>query len=200
MIEIFSTPGIGKINEDYVSHDMIAPNVYAIAVSDGMGGLDSGADAARLTSENAVSFLKKHYKSGAEAQILSDSLGYANSAIGAECVSRKIKMGSAIAVAIIAGYDIHYTWLGDVHIYRQRGESVMLMTHDHLPHPENHSYLTRCLNGRPLRYSPEIKSEPLQSGDVIMFATDGYYLEHPNLSPNEDAEYRDDATLVSITI
>lgn len=199
MIEIFTVPGTGKDNEDYVCHEQLAPEVYAIAVADGMGGLDFAADAARIASESAISYLKHHYKSGTESQILSDSLRCANDAIAAECMCRKAKMGAAIAVAIISGCNIYYSWLGDVRIYRQHGGCVELITEDHVFDKGNHTFLTRCLNGKPLRYSPEENTRTLQAGDVVLIATDGYYLENPPLIQNAETEFRDDATLVSFT-
>lgn len=200
MIEIFSIPGIGKVNEDYMCHEQLAPTVYAIVVADGMGGLDFAADAARIASEGVISYLKHHYKSGTEFQVISDSLIYANDAITAECMRRKAKMGAAIAVAIMSGCSIYYSWLGDVRIYRRHGECVELITEDHVFDKDHHTYLIRCLNGKPLRYSPEVNAGILQPGDVVVIATDGYYLENPALIRNAEMEYSDDATLVSFTV
>ena len=36
-VEVFSKPGVGKYNEDYVLHTEIEPDISLIVICDGMG-------------------------------------------------------------------------------------------------------------------------------------------------------------------
>lgn len=72
---------------------------------------------------------------------------------------------------------------------------------DHVTEIAGQSYLTRCVNGRPIRHPVVVGLLPLHPGDGLMMATDGYYacnnLEYEGNQHNVNG---DDATLVKIIV
>ena len=76
-----------------------------------------------------------------------------------------------------------------------------LLTKDHLAIEGNHSFLSRCINGKEFRYSPEVVELAISSGDEVYIATDGYYLHNKVGSPSESTiTADDDATIVRIKL
>ncbi len=102
---------------------------------------------------------------------------------------------------LFVGNRYYYSWLGDVRVYLKQGDQTDLLTKDQLAIEENHSFLTRCINGREFRYSPVVADMTLHSGDEVFIATDGYYLHHNVGTPIEsEIVTEDDATIVCIRL
>ena len=195
-LEIFSQPGADKENEDYVWHAEIVPGVSLIIVCDGMGGLSQGAEAAKLVAHSIAEYIQSHYSDESPEQSLINGLKYANDIIATEIKRHSSKMGT-----LFADNRCYYTWLGDVRIYHARGEKVELLTKDHLAIEGNHSFLSRCINGKEFRTSPEAAELNTSSGDIIYIATDGYYLHNDvGLPLNSATVVEDDATIVRIRL
>ena len=198
-LEIFSQPGADKENEDYIWHAEIVPGVSLIIVCDGMGGLSHGAEAAKLVVHSIAEYIQSHYKTDSPDQSLMNGLKYANDIIATETKRHSSKMGTSVGLTLFADNRCYYTWLGDVRIYHARGENVELLTRDHLAIESNHSFLSRCINGKEFRTSPEAAELNTSSGDTIYIATDGYYLHNEvGLPLNSATAVDDDATIVRI--
>ena len=198
-IEVFSKAGIGKYNEDYVLHSEIVPDTSLIIVCDGMGGLSYGADASRFIAQCIMDYMHKYYDTQTPAQSLVDAIIYANNELAKKCASLKSKMGASIALALLVGKSCFYTWLGDVRIYLTHAGTTDLLTTDHLAIEGNHSFLSRCINGREFRFSPEIQELSITSEDEILIATDGFYLNNEVAMPlKSKVSIDDDATIVYI--
>ena len=155
-VEVFSTAGIGKHNEDYVLHTEIAPDISLIVVCDGMGGLSYGADASKTIAHSIDNYLRQDLCIHKPEQSIINALHYANDELAKECVRLKSKMGASVALALFVGNACYYTWLGDVRIYLATEGKRELLTKDHLAIEGNHSFLSRCINGKEFRHSPEV--------------------------------------------
>lgn len=200
-LEIFSQPGIDRINEDYVWHSEIVPGVSLIIVCDGMGGLSHGAEASELAAHSIAGYILSHNCDESPEQSLMNGLKYANDIIATEIKRHSSKMGTSVGLTLFADNRCYYTWLGDVRIYHARGENVELLTRDHLAIEGNHSFLSCCINGKEFRTSPEAAELNTSSGDIIYIATDGYYLHNDvGLPLNLATVVEDDATIVRIRL
>lgn len=200
-VEVFSEAGIGKRNEDYVLHTVIAPDISLIVVCDGMGGLSYGTDASKIIAHSIENCLRKDLCLHNPQQSIIKALQCANDELAKECVRLKSKMGASVALALFMGNDCHYTWLGDVRIYHADGGKTELLTKDHLAIEDNHSFLSRCINGKEFRHFPEVGKVAITTGDEIFIATDGYYLHNKVGSPIESViSADDDVTVVCIKL
>ena len=200
-VEVFSKAGIGKHNEDYVLHTEIAPDISLIVVCDGMGGLSYGADASKTIAHSLDNYLRQDLCIYKPEQSIINALHYANDELAKECVRLKSKMGASVALALFVGNACYYTWLGDVRIYLATEGKRELLTKDHLAIEGNHSFLSRCINGKEFRHSPEVGELAISSGDEVYIATDGYYLHNKVGSPSESAiTADDDATIVCLKL
>ena len=200
-LKIFSQPGIDKMNEDYVWHAEIMPGVSLIIVCDGMGGLSHGAEAANLVAHSIADYIQSHYSVESSEQSLMNGLKYANDIIATEIKRHSSKMGSSVGLTLFVDNRCYYTWLGDVRIYHAQGENVELLTRDHLAIEGNHSFLSRCINGKEFRYSPEVVELAVSANNEIFIVTDGYYIYNEIGSPIESViTVEDDATIVCIRV
>lgn len=200
-VEVFTKAGIGNDNEDYALHTEIAPDVALTVVCDGMGGLSNGADASRIVAHSIENYLRKNFCSQKPEHTIVNAIQYANDELAKECLRLQSKMGASVGLTLFVGNRCYYSWLGDVRIYLKHGDQTELLTKEHLALDGNHSFLTRCVNGREFRYSPVIADITLHSGDEFFIATDGYYLHHSVGTPIEtEIATEDDATIVCIRI
>lgn len=200
-IEVFSKAGVGKRNEDYVLHTEIAPDISLIVVCDGMGGLSYGADASKTIAHSIENYLKQNLCSNTPEQSIIKALHYANDELTKVCVRLKSKMGASVALTLFVGHACYYSWLGDVRIYTAKGGKTELLTNDHLAIEGNHSFLSRCINGKVFRHSPEVGEFAINAGTEIFIATDGYYLHNDVGSSLESViTAEDDATIARIRL
>lgn len=198
-VDVFSKAGIGKSNEDYVLHSEIAPDISLIVVCDGMGGLSYGAEASSLVAHSIAEYLESNYSNQLPEQSIGNAIKYANDKIGQECIRLHDRMGASIALTLFVGDCCYYTWLGDVRIYHRKDDVLELLTKDHLAIEGNHSFITRCINGKDFRTPPKIEQRSIRSGEEIYIVTDGYYLYNEIGSATHlEIKIVDDATCVTI--
>ena len=200
-VEVFSKAGIGKHNDDYVLHTEIAPDISLIVVCDGMGGLSYGANASKIVAHSIENHLRQDLCSLNPEQSIINALLYANEELAKECVRLKSKMGASVALTLFVGNACYYAWLGDVRIYVVNGGKTELLTKDHLAIEGNHSFLSRCINGKEFRHTPEVGELEISSGDEVYIATDGYYL-HNKIGASSETVITtdDDATIACIML
>lgn len=200
-VKVFSKAGIGKSNEDYVLQAELAPDKSLIVVCDGMGGLSYGATASKIIAHSIEKYLMQNLCANTPEQLILNALNYANDELAKECLLLKSKMGASIALTLFAGNTCYYTWMGDVRIYLAKEGKTILLTKDHLAMDGNHSFLSRCVNGKPFRHFPEVGELAISSGEEVYIATDGYYLHHEICSPLDSIIIsEDDATIVCIRL
>lgn len=198
-VNVFSKAGIGKDNEDYALHTEIDPDAALVVVCDGMGGLSNGADASRIVAHSIENYLRKNFCSQKLEHTIVNAILYANDVLAKECLRLQSKMGVSVGLTLFVGNRCYYSWLGDVRVYLKHGNRAELLTEDHLAFDGNHSFLTRCINGREFRYPPVVVDMAIHSGDEVFIATDGYYLHNDVGTPIEsEIATDDDATIVCI--
>ena len=200
-VEVFSKAGIGKHNEDYVLHTEVSPDISLVIVCDGMGGLSYSADASKIIAHSIENNLKQDLCFHNPEQSIINALLYANDELAKECIRLKSKMGASVALTLLVNNKCYYTWLGDVRIYVAQGDKTEVLTKDHLAIESNHSFLSRCINGKEFRHSPEVGELAITTDDKIYIATDGYYLHNEVGSIIESlVTADDDATIVRIKL
>ncbi|MHB0935437.1 MAG: Stp1/IreP family PP2C-type Ser/Thr phosphatase [Armatimonadota bacterium] len=162
------------------------------AVADGMGGHDYGEVASHLALEAII----QHAESIAQAEAtalpaqLHQAIQDANAAILSQTVDQEARnrMGTTIVVAAIHGDRLYFAHIGDSRLYLLRGELFTQLTRDHslvqtmvdrgeitpeeaAIHPLRHQ-ITRVVGGDDY-ISPEIASQALEPGDLVLLCTDG---------------------------
>jgi len=162
------------------------------AVADGMGGHEYGEVASHLTLEVIVQHAEAI--AGAESTELPARLHRAIKDANAVILSKAVdqearnRMGTTIVVATIHGDRLYFAHLGDSRLYLLRGELFTQLTRDHslvqamvdrgeitaeeaAIHPLRHQ-ITRVVGGDDY-ISPEIASQALEPGDLVLLCTDG---------------------------
>ncbi len=198
-VEVFSKAGVGKNNEDYVLHTEIAADISLIVVCDGMGGLSYGEAASKIIAHSIENYMRQDLCCHSPEQSIINAIHYANDELAKGCVRLKSKMGASVALTLFVSNVCYYTWLGDVRIYSDKEGKTELLTKDHLAIENNHSFLSRCINGKVFRHTPEVGELTISVGDEVYIATDGYYLHNEVGSIMESiVTTDDDATIVRI--
>ncbi|HEY3377370.1 MAG TPA: Stp1/IreP family PP2C-type Ser/Thr phosphatase [Armatimonadota bacterium] len=162
------------------------------AVADGMGGHEHGEVASRLALQVVDEYAPKLSQSPPTelANDLHDAVQTANTAIvsRAEAQDAHNRMGTTLVLATICGDRLYFAHIGDSRLYLLRGSSFTQLTRDHslvqsmvdrgeitqdeaAIHPLRHQ-ITRVVGGDS-RVSPEIASQALEPGDLILLCTDG---------------------------
>lgn len=205
-IDSFSIEGIHYPNEDSLSVHQLVPNKIIAVLADGMGGLTFGREAADLIVNAITSFVCEHIESLSAQDLLGKALEYADAIISQRSLETHSKMGAAVAVVLIDGSDIHYTWLGNVRIYLSDHNEVAQLTTDHtLDAGYGKHLLTRCIKGAGIRPDVPYRCRRTHTGNILILCTDGFYkqtdvnqLSNNTLSVNE--KYEDDASLIKIVL
>jgi len=162
------------------------------AVADGMGGHEHGEVASRLAME-AIAKLSQSLANTEPSELatqLHDAVQAANAAIFSQAQSQdaRNRMGTTLVLATIHGDRLYFAHIGDSRLYLLRGEVFTQLTRDHSRvqsmvdsgeispeeaaiHPLRHQ-ITRVVGGDD-RVSPDIASQALEPGDVILLCTDG---------------------------
>jgi PPM family protein phosphatase len=176
------------------------PQLGLFAVADGMGGYEGGEVASRLTVESLVRFFRREAADGEctwpfgldRALSLGENrlqvaVRLAHAEVAAQKTGPLAQMGSTVAALAIAGGDAVIGHVGDSRVYRLRGGVLEQLTRDHslwaelqaagatVPSKEECGYgnvITRAL-GMESGARPDLRREPLRSGDVYLLCTDG---------------------------
>ena len=189
-IEIESNTGTHQQNEDYTANLQLSDTCYAVAVADGMGGLENGEIASKTAVDTFNKYVQAHYKDTEKQDCIHQALYEADKAIANLIKEFKGRLGCSIAVAVTSTTDMWYSWQGDVRIYLIRNKKPTQLTQDHNLDTGYELRLTRCLKGNGLREDIPFKHHKLSEGDKILICTDGYY-------KHDDS---DDSTTMTITI
>ncbi|MDO8586308.1 MAG: Stp1/IreP family PP2C-type Ser/Thr phosphatase [Armatimonadota bacterium] len=158
-------------------------------VADGMGGHAAG----QIASEMALrSIVESYYADllGDPDEALTRSVQQANSLIydTARAIVERSGMGTTLTGAVVRGDELHVIQVGDSRAYLVRDGAIRQITHDHswvseqvrlgaLTEEEAQSspfrnVITRSLGAAP-GVEPDIYTERLQKGDIIVLCSDG---------------------------
>ena len=186
---------IRPLNEDYHrvwQFPLADGELTLLAVADGMGGAAAG----EVASEMAVQIVLREIKEvadvgdGSATKILGEALKLANRAIHDRTITEVDKqgMGTTASVLLLAENRYLIGQVGDSRVYLLRDGTLRQITKDHsfvqeqvdagLLTPEQarvHPYsnvITRCV-GAGMEVTPDIYFGNLQSGDLILLASDG---------------------------
>lgn len=177
---------IGRVrrrNEDRMIDDQ---ELGLFGVADGVGGLPGGAEAAELALEN----LRAQLAATPDEPDMVKFVREASDAV--HKLGRKLSPATGIATTLCIGQLIGQTLLishvGDSRCYVLRGDTIEQLTTDHSVeneirerrargedvhfHEINRNALTRCI-GQPNKLEVDLHEYPLQTGDRILFCTDG---------------------------
>ncbi len=177
---------IGRVrrrNEDRMIDDQ---ELGLFGVADGVGGLPGGAEAAELALENIRAQLTAKPTNPNMVKFVREA-SHAVHALG-----RKLSPSSGIATTLCVGHlvgqSLHISHVGDSRCYVLCGDTIEQLTTDHSVeneirerrargedvhfHEINRNALTRCI-GQPNKLDVDLHYYPLQTGDRILFCTDG---------------------------
>lgn len=185
-----SHPGYVRTGNEDAFFASRADAIFAVA--DGMGGHAHG----ELASKLALQVIESHAGTIAQATptelpvLLHEAIQDANIAIlsQAEAQDARSRMGTTIVLATIYGDRLYFAHIGDSRLYLLRGDVFSQLTRDHslvqlmvdrgeispeeaAIHPLRHQ-ITRVVGGEDFA-SPEIASQALEPGDVVLLCTDG---------------------------
>jgi protein phosphatase len=164
-----------------------------LAVADGMGGHEGGAEASRIALETVQEIFAKTDSSDIRSLLLKafqtahqSILQYAGSHPGLQ------GMGTTCTAVVVRGQDLYYAHVGDSRLYLAREENIYRLTRDQSyvgklveqgiisteeagTHPQRH-ILTSAMGAGP-EVVPECPEEPfaLESKDVLVLCTDGLW-------------------------
>ncbi|MHB9133095.1 MAG: Stp1/IreP family PP2C-type Ser/Thr phosphatase [Armatimonadota bacterium] len=163
------------------------------AVADGMGGHEHGEVASRLALEaveKQVSRINSACPINELPMLLHETVQAANNAIISQAAAQEARnrMGTTMVLATICGDRLYFAHIGDSRLYLLRGNLFSQLTRDHslvqtmvdrgeitaeeaAIHPLRHQ-ITRVVGGDD-HISPEIASQALEPGDIILLCTDG---------------------------
>lgn len=199
-----SCPGKDKSNEDYILCHKLSHNCIVSILTDGMGGLSFGAEAAKIVSESIMTTVLDKIQHHSPTDVLRMAFNAADSAIYKQCRDLKCKMGAAATAALIIEDSLYYAWQGNVRLYKVHENEAILLTRDHVVADAEGTFLTRCVNGKGFRENIPVMYEELKNTDKIFICSDGYYrhahlTELPgNVTVNFDEGASDDYSLIEI--
>lgn len=171
---------------------------FVFAVSDGMGGANSGEYASRIAVEKITKLLPRAFRLGAEGLAVGhlDILDQLFRDIHAEMMSMGRfyseceGMGATLSLGWFSPGWMHFAHIGDSRIYQLPNDGGMTqITHDdtHVgwlqrqgklnerevrTHPRK-NVLSKALGGGHQFMDPQVGSVRVERGDVFLFSTDG---------------------------
>ncbi len=181
-------------NQDRVAA-AVAEHAALLLVADGMGGHANGARAAEVTREIVLDAFSH------APQPLFDPLGFLHLSLG-RAHEEVVKLGASLpleqrpratcALCLVQQGASWWAHVGDSRIYHMRGGALVSRSRDHSHvevllreglitaeqaqgHPMR-NYVECCLGGDPILPDMAItRRRPLQSGDVLLVCTDGFW-------------------------
>ncbi|MDT8345341.1 MAG: protein phosphatase 2C domain-containing protein [Thermohalobaculum sp.] len=119
---------VRRVNEDAL---IALPEIGLWAVSDGMGGHAAG-DFASQTVTEALATLPMDLPPGELMRAVRDAIQAAHEIIAAEAERQGgVTIGATVVVLLLAGEHFVCLWAGDSRLYRYRGGTVTMLSHDH---------------------------------------------------------------------
>lgn len=129
----FSELGLKDNNEDYLCPTDINTNTKLFMVCDGMGGLDKGEDASKITAETIAQYFSDNPFESLTDEYLQKAVGAAFCALKAymEMNSLISSMGTTLALLYINENGATVLHIGDSRVYHIRNGQILYKTKDH---------------------------------------------------------------------
>jgi len=118
-------------NEDKFAHiESINGNVFVLC--DGMGGVQGGEIAAKITVESIDSFVSENWEEDPVRLIL-DAISFANKKVFDFFNNENsiLKAGTTLVLVLVRTNKVYYAHVGDSRIYYQTGKKLFQITNDH---------------------------------------------------------------------
>jgi serine/threonine protein phosphatase PrpC len=189
------------VSSDYRNADWILPaEAYTDAnsimvVADGMGGLNAGEVASRITVDGIKECLNLYGKLPASDESIRNMLGKAILFAHKKVVTHSAQhaetqgMGSTVVIGLIAHQKIHFAWSGDSRGYVYRQGRLQQLTTDHsyvqslvdegkltpeqaFLHPDSNVIL-QSIGDADRAPKPDHVSLPLCNDDIFLLCSDG---------------------------
>lgn len=207
-IRYFSIEGKFFENEDKGVFDFVDEDIALAVLSDGMGGLSLGQEAAEvISSAIRIYILDNIKKIDNKCTLLISALHYADNELFKVSLSNRSNMGAAVAVALVCQSTLFYTWQGNVRLYMYSNGRLNCLSKDHILNiGYGKTALSRCLKGAGIRDDVPCLIHTVNKGDRIFLCSDGFYNSYQSvlsLHSFDDIKSRvvspeDDASLIGI--
>lgn len=126
---IFTHKGKRAINQDFIIVQNLNREAFLLLVADGMGGYEQGEIAARLVSENILTYLSS--LSDINPNHVQKAINKANLAIRQFKEKAGIKLGTTVGGAIVTSKEALCFWVGDIKIFHFRNNLLQVESHSH---------------------------------------------------------------------
>jgi serine/threonine protein phosphatase PrpC len=166
-----------------------------MVVADGMGGLNAGEVASRITVDSIKEYLQQYDKvpatDDAVRNMLSKAISYAHKKVVTHSAGHEEThgMGSTVIIGLIAHRKIHFCWSGDSRGYIFRLGQLRQATKDHsyvqslvdegkltaeqaFLHPESNVIL-QSIGDPDKAPEPDYVAVPLNDNDILILCSDG---------------------------
>ncbi|MDB6126840.1 MAG: protein serine/threonine phosphatase [Verrucomicrobia bacterium] len=179
---------IGRIRQRNEDRYLLDLETNVFGVSDGVGGLPGGADAAQRSVDEIAAALRE--VPPGEAPDYTEIVQRVNLSVhtlGLK-LSPSMGIGATLTFGQITDDILHIAHVGDSRGYGYRKGAIHLLTEDHSVeneakvrrargetvyyHEANRNALTRCI-GQPSPPIVDLIDRPLEAGDRYLFCTDG---------------------------
>lgn len=127
---IFTHKGKREINQDYVLVRNLNPETFLFIVADGMGGYEHGETAARLVSENILTYLSS-VPDNINNNHVQKAINKANLAIRQFKEKTGLKLGTTVGGAIVTSKEALCFWVGDVKVCHFKNNILQKESHSH---------------------------------------------------------------------
>ncbi|MDD7030163.1 MAG: protein phosphatase 2C domain-containing protein [Prevotella sp.] len=188
----YTNKGCREENQDYIVHGSLPNGASIYIIADGMGGYSNGAVASKTVGDAIFDFVELNITQYEPAKLLKEAISFANDSLMLKRLALGAKkMGCVIAVLLIIDGYAYLSWLGDSRIYMFRNSKQLYRTEDHSVfnemskiktlHPSNYekysSIVTKSIMGSEVVDVAPIKRIKVESGDVFILCSDGFYKE-----------------------
>ncbi len=188
----YTNKGSREENQDYLSCSYLSDRSSIYVLADGMGGYNYGDVAAKIVAESIIEFSVQNLGKCTPAELLKESLSYANDCLMLKKMALSVKqMGCVVVVLLIQDEDAYLTWLGDSRIYMFRDGLEVFRTIDHsvvnelskikaLSAEDIEKYsaiVTKCIMGVESLDAAPIRKVKTEPNDVFILCSDGLHKE-----------------------
>jgi protein phosphatase len=183
LVELVQLSDVGRVRHH--NEDRALGRGPVLAVADGMGGAKAGEVAAQMAVDEVAALNEP-----VSADDVREAIARANGAIYelANADADKAGMGTTLTAALLSGSSLAVLHVGDSRAYLWRDGDLTQITDDHSVvaelvrrgslspaeaevHPHR-NVITRAL-GAERQVTPDIVTQPLQAGDVVLLCSDG---------------------------